>query len=80
MIDKQEQPFNRSLPLRELLFGLRKFLDIFGGVIERANWRPREKRDRVIEQTFPSAISHRRAFAAGIRSRSRRLHFSAQAS
>jgi hypothetical protein len=41
MFDDQERRFDRSLPLRELLFGVRKLLDIFG-VLKRTSWRPRE--------------------------------------
>jgi hypothetical protein len=77
VIDKALQRLNRRLPFIEILFGLWQLLDIIGGVLEGDELAAARKRDRVIERTFPSAISHRRGVAAGVRSRSRRLHFSA---
>jgi hypothetical protein len=41
MFDDQEHRFDRSLPLRKLLFGLRMLLDIFGSVLKRTSWRLR---------------------------------------
>jgi hypothetical protein len=35
LFDDQKHRFDRSLPLCELLFGLRQLLDIFGGVLKR---------------------------------------------
>jgi hypothetical protein len=41
--------FHGGLPLRELLLGLRKLLDIFGGVLESDELAAAGQIDRIIE-------------------------------
>jgi hypothetical protein len=38
--DNQEQGFDRGLPLLEILFGLGKLLDIFGGIAQSHKLTP----------------------------------------
>jgi hypothetical protein len=52
------QRFERGLPFLELLFGLRKLLDIFGGNLESDELAAAGQPDRIIERAFPTAISH----------------------
>jgi hypothetical protein len=53
MLCHQDQGFDRGLPLWELLFGLGKLLDIFGGVLKGDELAAARQRDRIIERTFP---------------------------
>jgi len=57
MIDDSKHRFNRGLPLVELLFGLGKLLDIFGSVLRGGDLAAAGKRDRILEPSFPTAIS-----------------------
>jgi hypothetical protein len=61
MFDDREHRFERSLPLRELLFGLRKLLDIFGGVLRGDELATAWQRDRFVERSFPAAVSRHAA-------------------
>jgi hypothetical protein len=52
VFDNQEQRFDRGLPLRDLLFGLRQLLDIFGSILEGDEMAAARQRDRVIERAL----------------------------
>jgi hypothetical protein len=58
MFDNKEQRFDRGLPLRELLFGLREFLDISGGVLEGDELPAAWQRDWIVERTFPTSVAN----------------------
>jgi hypothetical protein len=58
VFDDQEHRFDRGLPLRELLFGLRKHLDISGGVLEGDELPAARQRDRIIELAFPTPAAN----------------------
>ena len=51
------QRLERGLPFLELLFGLRKLLDVFGGNLESDELAAAGQPDRIIERAFPTAIS-----------------------
>jgi hypothetical protein len=63
VFDDQEHRFDRGLPLRELLFGLGKLLDIFGGNLESDELAPAGQRDRIIERAFPALAFYAKRFA-----------------
>jgi hypothetical protein len=58
VFDDQEHRFDCGLPLRELLFGLRELLDIFGGILESDELAAAGQRDRIIERSFPATAAN----------------------
>jgi hypothetical protein len=50
----QDQDFNGSLPLLDLLFGLRQFLDIPGGILEGDELAAAGQRYRFFELALPT--------------------------
>jgi hypothetical protein len=56
----QDQDFNGSLPLLELLFGLRELLDISGGILEGYELAAAGQRDRIVEPAFPTPVTNGR--------------------
>src|SRR6266446_9860779 len=57
----QDQGFHRRLPLRGLMFGLRKSRDVFAGILERDELTTARQRYWIIKPSLPAAISHQRA-------------------
>jgi hypothetical protein len=49
-----DQRFDRGLPFRELLFGLRKLLDIPGGVLKGDELAAAGQRDWIVERALPT--------------------------
>jgi hypothetical protein len=58
MFDDHEQRFDRGLPLRELLFGLRKLLDVFRRILKGNKLAAAGQRDRIVEGTFPAPAAN----------------------
>jgi hypothetical protein len=58
VLDDQEHRFNCGLPFRELLFGLGKLLDIFGGVLEGDKLAATGQRDGIVERAFPTPVAN----------------------
>jgi hypothetical protein len=54
MLDDEEHRFNCSLPLRELLFGPGKLLDIFRGVLKGEKLPASGQRDWIVERALPT--------------------------
>jgi hypothetical protein len=50
----EDQDFNGSLPLLDLLFGLRQLLDIAGSVLESDKLATARQRYRIIERPLPA--------------------------
>jgi hypothetical protein len=55
----QDQDFNGSLPLLELLFGLRELGDVPAGILERDKLATAGQRDRIFEFAFPAPCFRR---------------------
>jgi hypothetical protein len=52
--DDQEKGLDGILPFLDLLFGLRKLLNISGRVLEGDELPAARQRDRIIERAFPA--------------------------
>jgi hypothetical protein len=52
----EDQDFNGSLPLLDLLFGLGQLLDISGGILEGDELATLGQRDRIVEAPLPSFV------------------------
>jgi hypothetical protein len=50
----EDQGFNGSLPLLDLLFGLRQVLDISGGILEGDELAALGRRDWIVERPVPA--------------------------
>ena len=59
----QDQGFHCCLPLRGLVLVLRELGDVVAGVLERDELATVRQRNRIVEPSFPAAISHSRAVA-----------------
>ena len=59
----KDQGLHCGLPLRGLVFSLRKSRDVFAGVRERDKLATARQRYRFIKASFPAPISHRRRSA-----------------
>ena len=70
MFDDEKQRFDRGLPLRKLLFSLRKLLDISGGILERDELAAVWQRDRIAERLFPPLAANGANPSCRIRSES----------
>jgi hypothetical protein len=60
-VRRLEASFDRGLPLRELLFGRRKLLDVSRRVLKGDELAAARKQDRFVERSFPAAISRHAA-------------------
>jgi hypothetical protein len=58
------QGFHRRLPFLGLVSGPRQLRDVIAGVLESDELATARQRDRIIEWSLPTAISHRRPVAA----------------
>jgi hypothetical protein len=54
----QDQRLHRSQPFWGFVLGLRKPRDVFAGILERDQLAAAGQRDRLVERSFPAAISH----------------------
>jgi hypothetical protein len=61
-----DQRFHCSLSLRDLMLGFREFGDVIAGVLQCDELATARQRDRFIEPSLPTAISHWRVAAADV--------------